>query len=143
MMPAGMVGEAATLLVEPHVELLIEETLVEPCPPEHQLPQPVDETLVLVHEGFVPEAYKVFPQSTHWEMEGTGGDQLHKIGALVVVEAAGFHEVKLRRRRLDTLREINGVEAEAKTTELKDVVFAGAVVRMRVVSFSGHAHPQD
>jgi len=119
---AGMVREVAEIFVETYLQLIFQQPLVEPGTAEHQLAQPVDETFVLVHEGFVTELHEVLSEGAHGVVEGAGGDQLHEVGALVVVERTRIYEVELHRGRLDPLCEIHVVESEAEASELEDVI---------------------
>ena len=83
------VDERARLVVERHLQLPFDEAQIEPGAAEHQLAQPVHEALTVECEHLVAALKKILAQRADRELDAAARDQLHQVGALVLVSMPG------------------------------------------------------
>jgi single-stranded-DNA-specific exonuclease len=124
------VAELGYLVVPVHLEQVVLDALIEPGAAEDELPQPVDERLV-VHEGQpFPVADEVAAELAPRLGDDPVRGELHEVGGLVRVEFPRLDEAEPHGRGVDPLLEVDDVEAEAVAKELDDEIVARRVVRL-------------
>src|SRR5262249_28681670 len=124
------VGELRRLLVPVDLEHPLFDAVVEPCTSEDELPQPVHERLAARQRDVLPVPHQIAAETAARVRDAAVRSELDQVGRLLVVQVVVPDETERYCRGGYPLLEVDGVESEAVTQELDDVVVARAVVRL-------------
>src|ERR671931_1192257 len=122
------VREVRSTIIPGDIQPAVLDPVVEPCAPEDELAQPVDERLAVDQREPLPVAHEVAAELAAGLLDHPVGGQLDEVFRLLLVELVVVDDPELEGGRGDALREVGGVEAEAETEELDHDVIAGRVV---------------
>ena len=123
------VAEVGGVVVPGDLEQAFLDPVVEPGPPEHELPEPVHERLALDERDVVPVPDDVATEVAPRLFDPAVGRELDEVLDLLWVELVVADQPEPDRRGGDPLLEVVAVEAEPIAQELDDVVVPGRVVR--------------